>query len=386
MTPSILHQGVDADGWLVQMRLTHLVPALLLGNGVHRIARQPIAALPAASELTVSTEPLPQSAMRLTVEVSGKATQEAFDAKSGDAALSVASLLEEAVPSALQEQQAQLRMIGQAELLQDPAKLISQFTPGQPLQVSFSVDVWPTLQLEPGSSRGLKFAMRRPLFEEDKYEAAKLELQQRYASPEGELPALDDALANEMSEGSGLTWESLDALLRERVERESAIQDSMQAFRAAEEAMLEQLPTVELPETLLVERAREQFGNVIRVRQEEAKTEEEQAAVKQMLSWDAFQAYLDQERASLTRTLQLSFGLEAVAEAEELQIDPQALQDNLEMHISERMRQGEDKEGLMELKEDAAFRAVFEAQYVREVVLRWILDHADVEWTEPPAE
>eukprot|EP00964_Phaeocystis_antarctica_P068575 scaffold41536_cov63-Phaeocystis_antarctica.AAC.3 len=60
--------------------------------------------------------------------------------------------------------------------------------------------------------------------------------------------------------------------------------------------------------------------------------------------------------------------------------------DNLEMHISERMRQGEDKEGLMELKEDPAFRNVFEAQYVREVVLRWILDHADVEWTEQPAE
>jgi FKBP-type peptidyl-prolyl cis-trans isomerase (trigger factor) len=369
------------------MRLTHLVPALLLGNhGVHRIARQSIAALPAASELTVSTEPLPQSAMRLTVEVSGKATQKAFDAKSGDAALSVASLLEEAVPSVLQEQQEQLRMIGQAELLQDPAKLISQFTPGQPLQVSFSVDVWPTLQLEPGSSRGLKFAMRRPLFEEDKYAAATLELQQRYASPEGELPALDDALANEVSEGSGLTWESLDALLRERVERESAIQDSKQAFRAAEEAMLAQLPMVELPETLLVERAREQFGKVIRKRQEEAKTGEEQAAVKQMLSWDAFQAYLEQERAELTRTLQLSFGLEAVAEAEELQIDPQALQDNLEMHISERMRQGEDKEGLMELKQDPAFRNVFEAQYVREVVLRWILDHADVEWTEQPAE
>ena len=91
----------------------------------------------------------------------------------------------------IEEQQAQLRMIGQAELLGDPAKLVSQFTPGQPLQVSFSVDVWPTLQLEPGSARGLKFAMRRPVFEEDKYEAAKLELQQRFASPEGELPALD---------------------------------------------------------------------------------------------------------------------------------------------------------------------------------------------------
>ena len=224
----------------VGMRLTHLVPALLLGNGVHRIARQPIAALPVASELTVSTEPLPKSALRLMVEVSGKGTQEAFDAQSGDAALSVASLLEEAVPSALQEQQAQLRMIGQAELLGDPAKLVSQFTPGQPLQVSFSVDVWPTLQLEPGSSRGLKFAMRRPVFEEDKYEAAKLELQQRFASPEGELPALDDALANEVSEGSGLTWEALDALLRERVERESAIQDSVLAFRAAEEAIRSQ--------------------------------------------------------------------------------------------------------------------------------------------------
>ena len=68
----------------------------------------------------------------------------------------------------------------------------------------------------------------------------------RYASPEGKLPALDDALANEVSENNGLTWESLDALLRERVERESAIQDSKQAFRAAEDAMLAQLPTVEL--------------------------------------------------------------------------------------------------------------------------------------------
>lgn len=183
------------------MRLTHLIPALLFSKGVHRIARLPAATLPAVSELTVSTEPLPKSAMRLTVEVSAKATQEAFDAKSGDAALSVASLLEEAVPGALQEQQAQLRMIGQAELLQDPAKLVSQFVPGQPLQVSFSVDVWPTLQLEPGSCRGLKFAMRRPLFEEDKYEAATLELRQRYTCPYTPapthlpLPALDDALS-----------------------------------------------------------------------------------------------------------------------------------------------------------------------------------------------
>ena len=105
-----------------------------------------------------------------------------------------------------------------------------------------------------------------------------------------------------------------------------------------------------------------------------------------MLSWEAFQAYLEQERAELTRTLQLSFSLEAVAEAEGLQLDPQALQDNLEMHISERMRQGEDKEGLMELKADPAFRNVFEAQYVREVVLRWIIDHAEVEWTDQPTE
>lgn len=366
------------------MRLTHLVPALLLSKGVHRIARPPVAALPAASELSVTTEPLPKSALRLTVEVSAKATQEAFDAKDGNPALSVASLLEEAVPSALQDQQAELRMIGQAQLLQDPAALISQFVPGQALQVSFSVDVWPTMKVEPGSCRGLRVAMRRPLFEEDKYEAALLELRQRYASFDGELPTLDDTLADTVS--SGLTWADLDSLMRERVERESAIQDSKQAFRAAEEALLQRVQDVELPETLLVERARQQFGGVIRKKQEAATTEKEETAVKQMLSWDAFEAYLEQERAELTRTLQLSFWLEAVAEAEELQIDPQALQDNLEMHISERMRQGEDKERLMELKEDPAFRNVFEAQYVREVVLRWILDHAEVDWAQQAAE
>lgn len=364
--------------------LSPLVSALLLHRGPPPLPRVARSAVPVASELSLSVEPLPNSALRLTVEVGAKATQEAFDASSGDAAESVAALLGESVPAALQEQQAELRMIGQAQLLEEPAALVDRFKPGEALQVSFSVDVWPSLQFALGASRGLQVSMRKPAFEEDKYDAALLELRERYRprpldGTEGELPALDDALAEQVS--SGLTWAELDALLRERVERESAIQDSKLAFRAAEEAVLSQLERAEVPETLLVERARQQYGGVLQASQKAASTDEEREAVKQMMRWEAFQEYLEKERPDLTRTLQLSFALEAVAEAEGLQIDAQALQDNLELHINERIRKGEEREEMLALKEQPAFRQVFEAQYMRELVLRWVLDHAEVEWT-----
>jgi len=358
------------------MRL-NIAHALLLSQTHRPIWPATMVAEP--EDVVISTEPLPQSALKLTVNVGAALTQRAFDATDGDAAAAVSNLLQETLPGKLAQQATTFRMIGQAQLLESAEAVLSRFVAGQALEVSLSVDVWPTLQLTPGICRGLRVTMRRPTFEDDKYEEALLELRRRYASFDGELPALDDALAEQVADG--LTMDGLDALVRERVERESAIRDSSNAFRAAEDALLEQLPVIEIPETMLIERARQQFGAVLRTKQESATTDEDREALRQLMSWDAFQDYVEKERTSLTRSLQISVAFEAAVQAEELRIDQQTLQDNMDMYISERIRQGEDPARMMETKEDPAFRSGFEAQYVREVVLRHVLDHAVVEWS-----
>lgn len=86
--------------------------------------------------------------------------------------------------------------------------------------------------------------------------------------------------------------------------------------------------------------------------------------------------YVRQEREQISRSLSLSFALEAVAASEGLEIDPQAVQDNLMMYVNERKRYGQPVRDM----DDPAFRQAFEAEYMREVVLRACIDHANVEW------
>jgi hypothetical protein len=59
-----------------------------------------------------------------------------------------------------------------------------------------------------------------------------------------------------------------------------------------------------------------------------------------------------------------------------MQIDQQAVQDNLMMYVNERKRYGQPVRD----SDDPAFRQAFEAEYMREVVLRACIDHANVEW------
>jgi len=94
------------------------------------------------------------------------------------------------------------------------------------------------------------------------------------------------------------------------------------------------------------------------------------------MTWDAFSAFLASEEAAISRSLALSFAIEAVSSAEGLAVDEQAVTDNLFLYVNECKR----NERPVPDMDDPAFRESFEAQYVREAVLRLVVDHAQVEW------
>eukprot|EP00967_Tisochrysis_lutea_P146985 scaffold278469_cov33-Tisochrysis_lutea.AAC.2 len=150
-----------------------------------------------------------------------------------------------------------------------------------------------------------------------------------------------------------------------------------------------------IPDALIRERARAQYSERCRVAEEAALEGDvsQREALRKMLSWDAFEAFLSNvsspqahactrwnhgglERDRISRSLALSFIIEAIATAESLEIDQQAVTDNLFMYVNECKRNDRPVRDM----DDPAFRESFEAEYMREAVLRLCVDHAAVEW------
>jgi len=277
----------------------------------------------------------------------------------------------------MQSNGSSLRLLGQAQLAgESPEELLARFEPGEPLSLRMAAEVWPEVPLVQRSSYiGLTLRLRGREVEGAKREEALLELRRRFPRPDGSLPELDDQLAAEVS--SGLTAAALRDLVEERLKREAALAASSAAFEAAEEALLGAV-AVDIPTTMVKERARAQYAE--RCRQAEAAALDGDAAsreeLRSLMTWDAFSAFLASEEAAISRSLALSFAIEAVSSAEGLAVDEQAVTDNLFLYVNECKR----NERPVPDMDDPAFRESFEAQYVREAVLRLVVDHAQVEW------
>ena len=59
-----------------------------------------------------------------------------------------------------------------------------------------------------------------------------------------------------------------------------------------------------------------------------------------------------------------------------LEVDTQAMQDNMGMYALEQRR----RTGVAVDMDDPVFRERFEGEFRRELALRYLLDHAEVEW------
>jgi len=372
--------------------LSHRMPASGRVVAARRSPTRQRAAMSVPTDLDsvrIQTSMLPDSVMQLDIELSASATQKSFDAAAAEAEepgddsvvrSALAALLSESVPAALQAQQSALQLIGQAALVDEPAALVERFKPGSALRLTMTADAWPSVSgLQRDDYMELPLQLPLPTANmSSKVDEAFLELRRRYPSPTGELLPLGDELANLVHEG--LPMEELDALVRDRVRRESALANSKQTFAIVERALLEAVP-VAIPKSLLVERARLQYQTLLQRAAEEAGTkggEVDREEIRQMASWEAFERYLEQETQGLRHTLALSFAIQAVVDEEQLQIDPQAMEDNLGMYALEQFR----KTAVKPDTDDPVFRERFQAEYVRETVLRFLLDNAKVEWTD----
>ncbi len=328
----------------------------------------------------------PQPAkVALTVIVEHKATTPDDDKHEA-----LARLLGEELPALLATHQPELRLVGDASIVgEDVADLLERFRPGQPFELTMEAEAWPELPtLTRADYFGLDVELRRPPMQQDKLDEAMLELRRRYPRDDGSLEPETDALAARVStslatdgavEAVELTMADLRQLVRDRVERELALRSSSAALVAVEEALLAAVP-VAPPRALVMERARAQYAARIQLAEREAVGggDAERAALQEMMNFDAFNAYFAAEEAANTRSLALSFAIEAVASAEQLTLDQQAIDDNLELYVIEQQRNGRPAPD----RDDPVFRETFAAEYLREHLLKFLLDHARVEWVD----
>ena len=158
-------------------------------------------------EVQIQVSMLPDSVMQLDIELSASATQKSFDTLAAEAEdpgdesvvrSALAALLSDTLPAALQVRQSELRLIGQAALVDEPAALLERFQPGSSLQVTITADAWPSIpRLQRDDYLELPLQLPLPTANlSSRLDEAFLELRRRYPSPTGELLPLGDELAN----------------------------------------------------------------------------------------------------------------------------------------------------------------------------------------------
>eukprot|EP00181_Compsopogon_caeruleus_P006002 CAMPEP_0184691072 /NCGR_PEP_ID=MMETSP0312-20130426/31615_1 /TAXON_ID=31354 /ORGANISM="Compsopogon coeruleus, Strain SAG 36.94" /LENGTH=534 /DNA_ID=CAMNT_0027148707 /DNA_START=108 /DNA_END=1712 /DNA_ORIENTATION=+ len=167
--------------------------------------------------LLVKATPMPDSSLRLDVQVSGEETQKVFDqlvaklAKSatipgfrkGEAPKHVVisrmgrknlildtceKVISEFSNKAMERQEA--RVIGQADLQDDVQKVIDGFSPGEPLEFAIKVDIWPEPTLN-GDYKSIHVKIPEEKLDENLVDKALEELRKR----ESTTVDIDDANA-----------------------------------------------------------------------------------------------------------------------------------------------------------------------------------------------
>eukprot|EP00611_Tribonema_gayanum_P020654 TRINITY_DN380_c0_g1_i1.p1 TRINITY_DN380_c0_g1~~TRINITY_DN380_c0_g1_i1.p1 ORF type:complete len:528 (-),score=233.62 TRINITY_DN380_c0_g1_i1:159-1544(-) len=159
-------------------------------------------------DFSAVTNPEANSSMRISVTVPGTATQKAYQDALKDlskrakvpgftagpnkrvpdqilvnyygAQLIKTSALELITDSAVKKaiEDAGVRAIGQAELIQDPESLVATLTPGEPLHLDVKVDIWPEVKYN-GPYTGFTVTAEAPAFDKERYDATMDRLRER---------------------------------------------------------------------------------------------------------------------------------------------------------------------------------------------------------------
>lgn len=196
---------------------------------------------------------------------------------------------------------------------------------------------------------------------EARFEITLLELKSR------ELPALDDAFAQQASDQQTLA--DLRADLETRLREDAERKHRSNRREALLEALVEQLE-VDLPETLIQEEVRRL------IEQTAGQVAQQGVDVKKLFTQDLIRGLIDSSRPEAERQLRRRLALDALAEAEAIEVDEKSI----DAKFDEVWADLEDKS---KVDPDRLRLAVIE-DLQREGLLDWLEQHNEV--TEKPAE
>ena len=190
-----------------------------------------------------------------------------------------------------------------------------------------------------------------------------------------ELPECDDVFAARVM--PDMTWEALDAKLREGVQEEVDSQQKKVVHRMLERALVGVLPeTMELPETLVEEVTKERFAMMLADMRQRGTTDEQ---LKDLISPENFEKYKMVSRPSVERSIKGDLALKEVARQQELSVSEEQVEDEMMTLQAQAVQRGE------KFKPSEA-RPKIEAQLEKNLLLGWLETYAEVELVDEEVE
>eukprot|EP00752_Nemacystus_decipiens_P008079 g7221.t1 len=179
------------------------------------------------------------------------------------------------------------------------------------------------------------------------------------------IPEVNEEFAQSIRKD--LTLEQLTAEVEKAVMEESGTSKRDARNKALEDALLEMCP-LDIPETLIVEQAREKFAIMMVEFKNQGESNEK---IKSMINKENFAKYVEVVRKNVTRGLSLGLLFTHIAEKEGLTYDQSEVNDQMDLLRAQAKGQ--------EFDEPKA-RDKIEAQLERDMVLDWIYERSTISW------
>eukprot|EP00904_Undaria_pinnatifida_P012763 jgi/Undpi1/8617/HiC_scaffold_25.g11082.m1 len=193
------------------------------------------------------------------------------------------------------------------------------------------------------------------------FEVEALEIKNRI------LPEVNEAFAQSIRKD--LTLEALTKEVENAVMEETGTSKKDARNRALEDAILA-VTEVEIPETLIIEQAREKFAIMMTEFKDQGQPDEQ---IQKMITKENFLKYVEVVRKNTTRGLSLGLLFTYIAEKEGIEFDPREVVDQLDLVRAQAKGQGQDMD-------EAAAKDKIEAQLERDLVLDFVAERSTIKW------
>jgi trigger factor len=198
------------------------------------------------------------------------------------------------------------------------------------------------------------------------FEVDVLAVQQRH------LPEVGDAFAQRVK--SDMTWEELDAKLREGVQHDADEKQKQATHAAFEKALTNALPeSFELPETMVEQVTKERFAAMLADMRERGSTDEK---LKELVTQENYERYKKISRMQVEKQLKGNLAIKAVGTAQGLVVPRNEVDDEVMTLQAQALQRGE------KFKESEV-RGKVEMQLEKTMVLDWLESQGTIEIVEP---